>query len=57
MPAGETGSNVEQPEFLNDKDAAEDRQVGKEKESHTGSATEKGKERIVEESVKNTFRH
>jgi len=46
---------VEQPDFLNEKDEAEDRKEGKKAESTPTS--EKKKEQIVEESVKNAFRH
>jgi len=52
---GETGGNVDQPDFLNEKDAAEDREQGKKPRATPNS--DKKKEQVVEESVKNAFRH
>jgi hypothetical protein len=56
--AGERGKDVEQPEFMNDKETAEEREAKKEgKEPDSASQRQEKRERIVDISIQNTFRH
>ena len=56
--AEESGRNVDQPEYLNEKDAAEDREDVKPEDRTSGSnRAEQEKDQIIDSTISKTFQH